>query len=66
VKHQILPDAVDVFRNHGIVYKLGRPVDFGGELPSDCNLFFKRIEINLMLVDVALANHLRILLLGER
>src|SRR5262249_22504140 len=66
MEHYVLRDAVDIFVDDRVVDDLGRAVDIGGKLAADSDLFFERIELYRPLVDVALADQRRIVLVIQR
>jgi hypothetical protein len=66
MEHYVLRDAVDVFGDERVVDDLGRAVDLGGELATYGDFTFDRIELYRTLVDVALADQCRIVLIVQR
>src|SRR5882724_6847976 len=65
MKGDVLADAVHEFSHNGIFDELALSIDVGSELTAEANLFVKRVEIDLVGVDVALADHQGILVVGE-
>ena len=61
VARQVLAEAIDVLANDGIVYHLGLPLDFDGQLLTHSHLFVDRVEIHA-LAHIAIADLVGILL----
>ena len=62
MEHDVLPDAVDVFGDDGIVDKLGLFVDLGGQHPAFTNFLFGaggHLAPNPF-VDIPLSDHRRV------
>src|SRR5206468_4323034 len=66
VEDQILSHTVDVLIDHRIGDELRTPVDLGGELPAESDLFIERVEIDLPPVDIPLADQERIVFIVQR
>src|ERR1051325_7717737 len=65
MKRDVLADAVDVLGDDGIVNELSLLIDLRRHATSESNFLIKRIEIDLSLVDVALADQTRVFILIE-
>src|SRR5437868_1976919 len=60
MKRDVLADSIDVLSNDWIVNKLALLIDLRGEATPQRNFLIERIEVDLTLVDIALADQTRI------
>ena len=60
MKRDVLADAIDVLSNDWIVNKLALLIDLRGEATAQRNFLIERIEVDLTLVDIALADQTRV------
>src|ERR1035437_1175792 len=65
VADEILPDAVDVFGDDGVVNDLGLALHFLRQLLAECDFLFQGVEVQTF-ADVAVADFLGIFLLVPR
>src|SRR5262249_1802756 len=64
VKNQILPDAIYVFGDQRVGDQFRLPVNLSGELSAEPDFLVERIKIELMFIDVALTDQLRVVVVG--
>src|SRR4051812_39493709 len=60
MKRDVLADTIDILSNDWIVDKLALLIDLRGKAAAKRNFLIKRIEVDLTLVDIALADQTRI------
>src|SRR6185369_17714535 len=65
MKRDVLADAIDVLSNDWIVNKLALLIDLRGEATAQRNFLIERIEVDLTLVDIALADQTRVFILTK-
>ena len=65
MKRDVLADAVDVFRDDGVVNKLALLIYLRREATAKRHFFIERVEVDLVLIDVALADQARVFVFAK-
>src|SRR2546423_15001822 len=65
MKRDVLADAIDILRDDGVVNEFALLFDLRGHAATEPHFFVKRVEIDLPLVDVALADQTRVFIFTE-
>src|SRR5262245_16544877 len=65
VKREVLPDSIHIFGHHRVFDELALSVDISCKLAPHIHFFVKRVEVDLVLVNVALADKFWVLILGQ-
>jgi hypothetical protein len=65
MQHQVLADLVDVINDDRVFDQFGLAVNFLGELTTDGDFLVKGVKVDLVFVDVALADQFGILFFSE-
>jgi hypothetical protein len=65
MKREVLPHAIDIFSHNRIFNELALAIDVSGKLAAHVYFFIERVEIDLVAIDVSLADHQGVLVVKE-